>query len=138
MAKDIVIFFIVMLLSLGPSLLKAIKEEKAKSSTPKAPKPKPEPYFPDADNEPRPAYAPSNASRKSTIEEDYFSYETIPDEQPIPKADTSKQAGKSAGSVKSSPVIQQASEQPNVDISLTEEEIFKGIVYSEILKRKYI
>jgi len=135
--KDLIIFLVIMLLSGVPALVKKVFEEKMK--VPQKPKPKPDPYFPDMDVEdPEPQFTTASAGKYEVKGEDYFTYEKMSDG---PRPDPNMAAKKSAQSQsqpESSKVQKPSDEKPKIDLSLSEEELYKGIIYSEILKRKYI
>lgn len=62
---------------------------------------------------------------------EYFSYETMSErdfEQAFAENETNVEAATTA-------TLQ--AEKPHINLSMEEEEVFKGIVWSEILKRKY-
>ena len=62
---------------------------------------------------------------------EYFSYETMSErdfEQQFAENETSAEAATAA-------TLQ--AEKPHINLSMDEEEVFKGVVWSEILKRKY-
>ena len=137
--KDIIIFLIVMAVSLVPTILKALFEDPKKAQQKRAPKPKPEPYFPDADVDmPRAGAQPGTAYIPTSPNNDYFTYETIPDEVQKPQAASPPQgpAGKSQPGNKGTATAPEDHEK--IELSINETEIYKGIIYSEILKRKYI
>ncbi len=136
--KDILIFLAVMALSLIPTLLKSLKESNDKNAQKPAPKVKPDPYFPDADQAPRPRYATSRPTVQGSANDDYFTYETVEDPQSRRTASDQGSQKPSAPEAPASRMEIKQEGKPKVELSLEEEEIYKGIIYSEILKRKYI
>ncbi|MBO7445487.1 MAG: hypothetical protein J6T86_03670 [Bacteroidales bacterium] len=136
--KDILIFLAVMALSLIPSLLKSLKEGDVKNARKPAPKVKPDPYFPDADQAPKRRYATTRPTVQGGGKDDYFTYETVEDTQPRGAA-PNKESQKAPTPEASAPRVEIKQEgKSKIELSLEEEEIYKGIIYSEILKRKYI
>ncbi|MBO4489610.1 MAG: hypothetical protein J5741_08175 [Bacteroidales bacterium] len=136
--KDFLIFLAVMALSLVPSLLKMVKKDLQQTNRTPTPKPKPEPYFPDADQE-----KPSAKTRARTYtpvdqKDDYFTYETVPDEGFQSDLTASDHDGKEGLQTASAKAGSGMEDKGKPEISLSESEIYKGIIYSEILKRKYI
>ena len=136
--KDILIFLIVMALSFVPSLLKMIKKDLQKTNHAPNPKPKPDPYFPDADNEKKTARTQARTYTPVNQNDDYFTYETASEER-FPSDLTSSEAGlfeESKTSDSKPETMQQDKGKP--EFSLNENDIYKGVIFSEILKRKYI
>jgi hypothetical protein len=136
--KDILIFLVVMGLSLVPSLLKVVKKDLQKTDHVPKPKPKSDPYFPDADKEKKSVRPRARTSTSASQNDDYFTYETVPDERFSSDLtslhDDLKEEVQAAADKQG--VVQQEKEKPG--LSLSESEIYKGIIYAEILKRKYI
>lgn len=67
---------------------------------------------------------------ETTTDNEYFSYETM-SERDFEQAFVQNAATETAATTA------QKTEQPHFSLSLDEEEVFKGVVWSEILKRKY-
>lgn len=67
---------------------------------------------------------------KPAPDNEYFSYETM-SERDFEQAFVQHSAPETAATAA------QGTERPHVSLSMDEEEVFKGIVWSEILKRKY-
>ena len=136
--KDILIFLVVMGLSLVPSLLKVVKKDLQKTDQVPKSKPKPDPFFPDADNEKKSARPRARTYTSASQNDDYFTYETVPDERfssaPTSPHDDLKEEVQTAAD-KQGAVLQ---EKGKPELSFSESEIYKGIIYAEILKRKYI
>ncbi|MCR4965279.1 MAG: hypothetical protein K6A41_06445 [Bacteroidales bacterium] len=135
--KDIIIFLVLMLLSGVPALVKKVFEEKMKA--PPKPKAKPEPYFPDMDVEdPEPVFTTSRTQTQESRDDDYFTYEKMADNpQPNPNI-ASQQRVQQQPHAAPANAVNPSEEKPKIELSLSEEELYKGIIYSEILKRKYI
>lgn len=125
--KDILSILIVVLLGLVPTFIKMVKGEDPQKRGKVQTRKRTEPY-----------YAPSMEERDEEMqnletnlrnEPEYFTYERIGDdfEQPEKQVQNRKED-----------VIQQTDiQEDKIDLSFESEEIRKGIIYSEILKRKY-
>ena len=69
------------------------------------------------------------ASSYQTVQpNEYFSYETMSDQEFASEFDHSAEEAQTNNN---------ATTQPHIHLTCSEEEVFKGIVWSEILKRKY-
>ena len=87
-----------------------------------------EPDVTEEEARPRPRMA--KAAPQPAPNNEYFSYETMSERD-------FEQAFAENASAEETPTVAQRSEHPHPNLSLDEEEVFKGVVWSEILKRKY-
>ena len=84
----------------------------------------------DTEENPNPKRKVSRTFSSQTPQQDeYFSYETMSDR------DFAKEFGHTAEETVAA--TSTSTSQPAVHLNMDEEEVFKGIVWSEILKRKY-
>jgi len=135
--KDLIIFLVLMLLSGLPALVKKVFEEKM--APPQKPKAKPDPYFPDMDVEdPEPAFDNARTNTSEVRDRDYFTYEKMSDNPKVNSNFASKINTQESSQADSKNVVTPSEEKPKIELSLSQEELYKGIIYSEILKRKYI
>ena len=81
------------------------------------------------EEEARPRPRMEKSAPKSAPTDEYFSYETMSER------DFKQAFAENAPAEETSTVTQRT--QPHTNLSLDEEEVFKGVVWSEILKRKY-
>lgn len=119
---DVIITLAMVALFLFPSLLKSIKEVNKKSV----------PHVPPRVDEEMPEMEELLHKKvpETPKQEEYFTYETL-DEEP---ARTMTQA---ENSYVSEPQRIVNKEEENNLLSLEEDEVMKGIIYAEILKRKF-
>ncbi len=135
--KELFFFILIMGLSFIPEIISLVK--KGKNAQPKArPAVDPDPYFPDADDEDTVAYDPVGSASPETDSCEYFSYETIPDEQPVGMTRTENSVPFSPVKDEKSTAFKDKGESSNAELTFDEEDIYKGVIFSEILKRKYI
>ena len=119
---EIIITIAMVALFLFPSLIKSVKEVNKK----------PVPHVPPSVDEEMPEMEEFLHEKASQIpkQEEYFTYETL-------DADSENPMSQAENFSVSSPQRIVNKEEENNLLSLEEEEVLKGIVYSEILKRKF-
>ena len=127
--EDIISILVLIILGLAPTIIKAVKE-KGKVVTPP---PVDEPEFEDFEYE---TIAKEDDSKmrqtvtNSPNDSDYFTYETMDPESDSFVEEERKTAVKNLQNTDN--------EMEKVpQLNFDEEELYKGVIYSEILKRKY-
>ena len=127
--EDIISILVLIILGLAPTIIKAVKE-KGKVVTPP---PVDEPEFEDFEYE---TVAKEDDSKmrqtvtNSPNDSDYFTYETMDPESDSFVEEERKTAVKNLQNTDN--------EMEKVpQLNFDEEELYKGVIYSEILKRKY-
>lgn len=131
--KTLLTFLLMMLFMFGTPLLKLIfkKSEKVKTPTVK----RPVQSIPHAEVEAEYSFETNDSFLRQTKEkipkqQEYFTYETLDCESENDMKTTSSDAGYETQ--------MSENEQKNVcDFTFDEQELYKGVIYSEILKRKY-
>lgn len=126
--KTVLSTILMLLIWIVPLIIKA-KKEKAKASS--APRPTVE-----EDEEADYGYPASemgaefqNSERYASESQEYFTYES--DDSDEKKSDSQQQT-----TVNKGVQIPEIEQEPPVDLTFDKEEMLKGVIYSEILKRK--
>lgn len=110
-----------------PIIIKAVKESKEPAPRVKTPMPD---DFLEEENEPE---ANNDLQQKRTNvpnEREYFTYETISEEDAIPSVYPQND-------VDNTTQVAVNEVEKEYQLTLEEEEVYKGVIYSEILKRKF-
>lgn len=129
---DSILYILLMVGWLGFTVFKNLKKDEAERTTMKNKKrPVVVETSDDAETYSQPMRkAPRTSTQQVSQQDEYFSYETMSDRD-------FEQAF--SDNVEGNEHITAASQTPqsNIRLNMDEEEVFKGIVWSEILKRKY-
>lgn len=127
--EDIISILVLIILGLAPTIIKAVKE-KGKVVTPP---PVDEPDFEDFEYE---TIAKEDDSKmrqtvtNSPNDSDYFTYETMD-----PETDSFVEEERKTVVINPQNIDNEKEKVPQFNFD--EEELYKGVIYSEILKRKY-
>lgn len=127
--EDIISILVLIILGLAPTIIKAVKE-KGKVVTPP---PVDEPDFEDFEYE---TIAKEDDSKmrqtvtNSPNDSDYFTYETMD-----PETDSFVEEERKTAVINPQNIDNEMEKVPQLNFD--EEELYKGVIYSEILKRKY-
>ena len=127
---DLILYIIVILGSILLSVIKTLKKDETERQTKKNRSGRPIIVENVNDSEEMHPTRKTRVASRLEQKDDYFSYETMSErdfEQEF------------AQNVEEEEILStaQKSHDPKVNLSMDEEEIFKGVVWSEILKRKY-
>ena len=129
---DTILYILLMVGWLGITVFKNLKKDEAERT---AHKNRPRPIVVETTDETETAEPQKKTSKKKAArqqapqEEQYFSYETMSDR------DFASEFGQSAGETVT--ISDSPAPHPTVHLNMDEEEVYKGIVWSEILRRKY-
>ena len=125
---DLILYIIVILGSILLSVIKTLKKDEAERQTKKSRSGRP--IIVENSNDSGDV-RPTRKARVAQPEQkdDYFSYETMSER------DFEQTFAKNAEEAKEN--LFNGSETPKTNLTLSEEDVFKGVVWSEILKRKY-
>lgn len=127
--EDIISILVLIILGLAPTIIKAVKE-KGRVVTPP---PVDEPDFEDFEYE---TIAKEDDSKmrqtvtNSPNDSDYFTYETMD-----PETDSFVEEERKTAVINPQNIDNEKEKVPQFNFD--EEELYKGVIYSEILKRKY-
>ncbi|MCQ2286743.1 MAG: hypothetical protein MJZ76_07695, partial [Bacteroidales bacterium] len=110
-----------------PIIIKAVKESKEPAPRVKTPMPD---DFLDEENEPEVNNDLQQNRANVPNRQEYFTYETLDVEGNIV-------SGYPQNEVDNQPQAPENEEEKEYELTLEEEEIYKGVIYSEILKRKF-
>ncbi len=122
---DTILYILLMVGWLGITVFKNLKKDEAERT---AHKNRPRPIVVETTDETETAEPQKKTSKKKAArqqapqEEQYFSYETMSD----------RDFAEETVTISDSPAP-----RPTVQLNMDEEEVYKGIVWSEILRRKY-
>ncbi len=129
---DTILYILLMVGWLGITVFKNLKKDEAERT---AHKNRPRPIVVETTDETETAEPQKKTSKKKAArqqapqEEQYFSYETMSDR------DFATEFGQSAEETVT--ISDSPAPHPTVHLNMDEEEVYKGIVWSEILRRKY-
>ena len=129
---DTILYILLMVGWLGITVFKNLKKDEAERT---AHKNRPRPIVVETTDETETAEPQKKTSKKKAArqqapqEEQYFSYETMSDR------DFASEFGQSAEETVTT--SDSPAPCPTVHLNMDEEEVYKGIVWSEILRRKY-
>ena len=129
---DTILYILLMVGWLGFTFFKALRKDEKERT---AHKNRPRPIVVETTDETETAAPQKKTSKKKAAyqqipqEEQYFSYETMSDR------DFASEFGQSAEETVAS--TDTATPHSPIHLSMDEEEVYKGIVWSEILRRKY-
>ncbi len=129
---DTILYILLMVGWLGITVFKNLKKDEAERT---AHKNRPRPIVVETTDETETAEPQKKTSKKKAArqqapqEEQYFSYETMSDR------DFASEFGQSAEETVT--ISDSPAPLPTVHLNMDEEEVYKGIVWSEILRRKY-
>ncbi|MCR4873395.1 MAG: hypothetical protein K5885_07610 [Bacteroidales bacterium] len=129
---DTILYILLMVGWLGITVFKNLKKDEAERT---AHKNRPRPIVVETTDETETAEPQKKTSKKKAArqqapqEEQYFSYETMSDR------DFASEFGQSAEETVT--ISDSPAPHPAVHLNMDEEEVYKGIVWSEILRRKY-
>ena len=129
---DTILYILLMVGWLGITVFKNLKKDEAERT---AHKNRPRPIVVETTDETETAEPQKKTSKKKAArqqaprEEQYFSYETMSDR------DFAEEFGQSAEETVT--ISDSPAPHPTVHLNMDEEEVYKGIVWSEILRRKY-
>lgn len=126
--KGILSTVLLLLIWALPTIIKAVKE--AKNPTPKVKTPMPDEYLEEEDVDLEMNTELQQNRSNVPNEQEYFTYEKIDaGEEYAPVCSQNKVDSKSQTAVNE--------EENEYSLTLEEKEVYKGIIYSEILKKKY-
>ncbi len=129
---DTILYILLMVGWLGFTFFKALRKDEKERT---AHKNRPRPIVVETTDETETAEPQKKTSKKKAArqqapqEEQYFSYETMSDR------DFASEFGQSAEETVT--ISDSPAPRPTVHLNMDEEEVYKGIVWSEILRRKY-
>ncbi len=129
---DTILYILLMVGWLGFTFFKALRKDEKERT---AHKNRPRPIVVETTDETETAEPQKKTSKKKAArqqapqEEQYFSYETMSDR------DFASEFGQSAEETVT--ISDSPAPHPTVHLNMDEEEVYKGIVWSEILRRKY-
>ena len=132
MEFDTILYILLMVGWLGFTFFKALRKDEKERT---AHKNRPRPIVVETTDETETAEPQKKTSKKKAArqqapqEEQYFSYETMSDR------DFASEFGQSAEETVT--ISDSPAPHPTVHLNMDEEEVYKGIVWSEILRRKY-
>ncbi len=110
-----------------PIIIKAVKESKEPAPRVKTPMPD---DFLDEENEPKANNDLQQSRANVPNGQEYFTYETLDAEENIA-------SGYPQNEVDNQPQAFENEEEKEYKLTLEEEEIYKGVIYSEILKKRF-
>ena len=125
---DLILYIVIVLGSILFSVVKTFKKEEAERQVKKV-HGQPVEIETYEEEEVRPKTKKTRVAPQPDQNEEYFSYETMSER------DFEQTFAQNAEEAKEN--LFKGSETPKTNLTLSEEEVFKGVVWSEILKRKY-
>ena len=125
---DTILYIILIVGSILLSVVKALKKDEGARQVKKMPS-RPVEAETYEEEEVRPMKKKTRVTPQPEQNEEYFSYETMSER------DFEQTFAQNAEEAKEN--LFKGSETPKTNLTLSEEEVFKGVVWSEILKRKY-
>jgi hypothetical protein len=125
---DTILYIILIVGSILLSVVKTLKKDEGARQVKKMPS-RPVEAETYEEEEVRPMKKRTRVTPQPEQNEEYFSYETMSER------DFEQTFAQNAEEAKEN--LFKGSETPKTNLTLSEEEVFKGVVWSEILKRKY-
>ena len=125
---DTILYIILIVGSILLSVVKTLKKDEGARQVKKMPS-RPVEAETYEEEEVRPKKKRTRVAPQPEQNEEYFSYETMSER------DFEQTFAQNAEEAKEN--LFKGSETPKTNLTLSEEEVFKGVVWSEILKRKY-
>lgn len=125
---DTILYIILIVGSILLSVVKTLKKDEGARQVKKMPS-RPVEAETYEEEEVRPMKKKTRVTPQPEQNEEYFSYETMSER------DFEQTFAQNAEEAKEN--LFKGSETPKTNLTLSEEEVFKGVVWSEILKRKY-